>query len=268
MKTTKLRSIAHNKNYALLALIGILLINYMLIGRVNTCLNYMSDNETLVINEVTNNVVDVSDVKKVSLTSIKKKNRKIKKSNIVVSQNKLSGNKTKKNAGVYDTAKGNEIVEYALRFQGLRYVYGGNSLTTGTDCSGFVKLIYAHFGYKLKRGARGQLSNGRAVSKSELKPGDLVFYNSDGGSKVSHVAIYIGNGKIIHESTPKSGCVVASVNCMHYVTARRIINDIVTTTAQTVNNNNDETTTTVISSTITPTTTTETTTTTTVPIKE
>ena len=117
----------------------------------------------------------------------------------------------------------NAIVSYALQFKGNPYVYGGTSLTNGADCSGFVQSIFKHFGIKLPRTASAQAGAGRYVSWGELQPGDLVFYSGNGGKSVSHVAIYIGNSKIIHASTPSGGIKVSSVNMMYKMTARRVI---------------------------------------------
>lgn len=100
--------------------------------------------------------------------------------------------------------KGEEVVEYAKQFLGNPYVYGGNSLTKGVDCSGFTSQIYKNFGIQLQRSSRGQYaSNGYKVSKSEIKPGDLVCYGNNG--IVNHVAIYAGNGQIIHANDAKTG---------------------------------------------------------------
>lgn len=103
----------------------------------------------------------------------------------------------------------NEIINYAKLFVGNPYVYGGNSLTKGTDCSGFTKLIYAHFGYTLPRVAKDQAYIGKKISKSELTAGDIIVYHySNGGG---HVGIYIGNGKMIHAGTSKTGITIANV---------------------------------------------------------
>ena len=123
----------------------------------------------------------------------------------------------------YNAVTGNAIVEYAKRYLGLRYVSGGYSLTSGTDCSGFTKLIYKEFGVNLSRVVSGQIKSGTYVSKSDLQKGDLVFYSS-GGSKATHVAIYVGNGSVIHESNHRDGVKYSSVNMMRYITARRVIN--------------------------------------------
>ncbi|MGL4738393.1 MAG: C40 family peptidase [Cellulosilyticaceae bacterium] len=100
-----------------------------------------------------------------------------------------------------------EIIDYAKQFLGTKYVPGGNSLTKGVDCSGFTSQVFKKFGINLKRSSRDQYtSNGVKVAKSELEPGDLVFYGYNGS--VSHVAIYIGDGEIIHASTGVRGVVV------------------------------------------------------------
>lgn len=104
------------------------------------------------------------------------------------------------------TAKGREIVNYALKFVGNKYVYGGNSLTNGIDCSGFTKQIYEKFGYNFagNRSASSQSRNvGYEVNESDRQPGDLIFYTK--GGRVSHVAIYMGNNKIVHASNSRDG---------------------------------------------------------------
>lgn len=122
---------------------------------------------------------------------------------------------------------GQQAVEYAMQYLGVPYVWGGNG-PKSFDCSGFSKYVYAHFGYDLNRTASSQLSNGVSVSRSELQPGDLVFFNNRRVSTpVSHVGIYIGNGQFIHAST-NSRCVEISNLSGHYlntyVYARRIFN--------------------------------------------
>lgn len=109
-------------------------------------------------------------------------------------------------APVEKISTGEKVVAYAKQFIGTPYVTGGNSLTNGVDCSGFTQQVYKNFGVSLQRSSRSQYaSNGYAVSKSDLKPGDLVFY---GYSSVSHVAIYVGNSQVIHAPVPgKSVCI-------------------------------------------------------------
>lgn len=97
-----------------------------------------------------------------------------------------------------------ELLNYAKKFLGNPYVFGGNSLTNGIDCSGFVKQIYAKFGYtSLARHSGTQAQGGTAITRSELKPADLIFYGS--GGTINHVAIYMGDGKIIHASNRRDG---------------------------------------------------------------
>ena len=125
-----------------------------------------------------------------------------------------------------DSALGAQIVAYAKQFLGRLYVWGGNG-PNSFDCSGFTKYVYAHFGYTLNRTASAQLSNGVSVSRSELQPGDLVFfYNGRVSTPVSHVGIYVGDGQFIHASTNTYAVQYDSLYSNHYnntyVYARRI----------------------------------------------
>lgn len=108
-----------------------------------------------------------------------------------------------------------------MNFVGNPYVYGGTSLTRGADCSGFIQTIYRNFGYSLPRTSGEQSRAGRAVSLSSLQPGDILYYTS--GGSVNHVAIYIGNGKVVHASNPRDGIKVSSYNYRTPAGARRII---------------------------------------------
>ncbi len=111
------------------------------------------------------------------------------------------------------SALGEEIVTYAKKYLGGPYVYGGNNLNTGVDCSGFSSQIMKHFGIYLERSSRAQYSaNGYRVSEAEIQPGDLVFYGSN-GVNIDHVAIYAGNGQIIHASDSRTGIKMSS---LHY----------------------------------------------------
>lgn len=98
------------------------------------------------------------------------------------------------------------IVDFALQFVGNPYVYGGTSLTNGADCSGFVMSVFAEFGYELPRVAAAQCSASEKKSVADIEAGDLVFYG-DGG--IDHVALYIGDGKIVHASTAATGIKVS-----------------------------------------------------------
>ena len=112
-------------------------------------------------------------------------------------------------APVPSSSVGQAIVDEALKYVGCPYVYGGNSLTNGTDCSGFTMLILAKFGYSLPHTATGQSYLGSEVSISALEPGDLVFYDHGTGS-IEHVAIYMGGGQIVHASTPATGIMISN----------------------------------------------------------
>ncbi len=100
------------------------------------------------------------------------------------------------------------LVQYACQFVGNPYVWGGTSLTNGADCSGFVLAIYAKYGISLPHSSAAQAGYGTRISASDAQPGDLFFYGS--GSSISHVAIYIGNGQIVHASNKKTGIKISS----------------------------------------------------------
>ena len=125
-----------------------------------------------------------------------------------------------------NSSMGQQIVDYAKQFLGVPYVYGGNG-PSSFDCSGFTSYIYRHFGYTLNRTASTQLSNGVAVSKSELQPGDLVFFRYNTSYPASHVGIYIGNGQFIHASTNKYQVQIDQLLTGHYanvyIAGRRIL---------------------------------------------
>ena len=92
---------------------------------------------------------------------------------------------------------GEQVVEFAKKYLGYKYKYGGSSPETGFDCSGFTTYVYAHFGYKLNRTAAGQTQNGIGVPWEELLPGDLLIF-SNSSQTYGHVGIYIGDGYFIH----------------------------------------------------------------------
>ena len=117
------------------------------------------------------------------------------------------------------------IVNYALQYIGNPYVYGGESLTRGADCSGFTMKVYAHFGYSLSHGSSAQSGEGREISISSIRPGDLLFYKR--GGRINHVTMYIGNGKVVHASNsapyPKGGIKISGINYRTPCKAVRII---------------------------------------------
>lgn len=144
-------------------------------------------------------------------------------SNKTTTAKKSTTSTTNKTTNVSSNKKlGTQIASYAKQFVGNPYVHGGTSLTKGADCSGFTQSVFKHFGIKLPRTASSQAKVGKKVSFSELEPGDLVFY-SNGGSRISHVAIYIGNGKIVHAQTPRLGIGITTYKIMTRVTARRVV---------------------------------------------
>lgn len=120
-----------------------------------------------------------------------------------------------------NTGLASEIVNYAMQFVGNPYVYGGNSLTSGTDCSGFTSLVFKHFGITLDRTAAGQAYNGKAVSISDIRPGDLVLHGYDG--VIIHAALYIGNNQVVHALNENTGIVVTDYRIMPIISVRRVL---------------------------------------------
>lgn len=120
---------------------------------------------------------------------------------------------------------GSRIASYAQQFVGNPYRYGGNSLTSGIDCSGFTQQVMAKFGYSISRTSSSQSGDGRAVSTSNLRAGDLVFYGN--GGSIDHVALYIGGGQVVHASNsapyPRGGIKISNVNYRTPICARRVI---------------------------------------------
>lgn len=135
-----------------------------------------------------------------------------------VGTSKMDEMNNKKNATLSEEEKSSlrvQVAEFSKRFVGNPYVYGGTSLTNGADCSGFTMSIYANFGYALPRGSYDQAYIGSPVSESQLLPGDLVVYTG-------HVGIYVGDGMMVHASTPEGGIKYAPMYA-GYRTYRRII---------------------------------------------
>lgn len=112
-------------------------------------------------------------------------------------------NSTSSNAPVSNSGSGSAIANFALKFVGNPYVYGGTSLTNGADCSGFTQSVFANFGISIPRTSSAQSGSGRSVSIGSVQPGDLIFYASNG--RVNHVAMYIGGGQVVHASNPRTG---------------------------------------------------------------
>jgi uncharacterized protein YgiM (DUF1202 family) len=116
-----------------------------------------------------------------------------------------------------------DLCQYAKEFLGNPYVWGGTSLTNGADCSGFVLSIFKKYGVSLPHSSRAQANCGTTISVSEVQPGDLIFYGK--GSTINHVAIYIGNGQVIHASSPKTGIRISNMSYRTPVKAVRILQD-------------------------------------------
>lgn len=114
------------------------------------------------------------------------------------------------------------MVSYACQFVGNPYVWGGTSLTNGADCSGFVLSVYANYGVSLPHSSKAQANCGTRISASEAQPGDLFFYGS--GSSISHVAIYIGNGQIVHASNKRTGIKISNAYYRTPICVVRILN--------------------------------------------
>ena len=136
-----------------------------------------------------------------------------------------SGKKNSANDGAAGSKSGSvsskraQIANYAVQFVGNRYVYGGTSLTNGTDCSGFTMSVMAKFGVSLPHNSGAQSGSGKSITSSQMRPGDLVFYSGSGG--INHVALYIGNGQVCHASNARSGIKISTWN---YRTPAKIVN--------------------------------------------
>ncbi len=134
------------------------------------------------------------------------------------SSSKKNNSSKKENTSSYQAptgSNGSAVATFACQFVGNPYVWGGESLTNGADCSGFIKAVYAKFGVSLPHSSYSLRSVGYKVSESEMQAGDIVCYSG-------HVAIYIGNGKIVHASNKKDGIKISKYNYQKVLTVRRI----------------------------------------------
>ena len=146
----------------------------------------------------------------------------IKEQEEIIRKEQEEANKKPNYSGGQDV-RGEVLVKYALQFVGNPYVWGGNSLTNGCDCSGFVHEIYEYFGYNLVRYSMSFAYEGVPVSLENIKPGDIVVYERN-SSGIGHVAIYAGNGKIIEAQSSKAGITDnRSVTCRKIVAIRRVL---------------------------------------------
>ena len=125
-------------------------------------------------------------------------------------EGKTNTNKVQSSSVSNHSSLRNKIVNYALRFEGNPYVWGGTSLTRGADCSGFTQSVLENFGINIPRTSRAQAASGRRVDLDDIKPGDLIFYRRNG--RINHVALYIGNGKVIGAKSSREGIKITNYN--------------------------------------------------------
>ena len=114
-----------------------------------------------------------------------------------------------------------KILNYSKKFLGVQYVWGGSS-PNGFDCSGFVKYVFDNFGITLNRVAKDQATQGTYIGKGELRPCDLVFFDTDGGGEINHVGIYIGDGRFIQASSGRSKVIISDITTGFYAKAFRL----------------------------------------------
>lgn len=137
------------------------------------------------------------------------------------SGNSGSNSSSNSDGSVIGSGNGSAIASYALQFVGNPYVYGGSSLTHGTDCSGFSQSVFRKFGISLPRTSGEQSGVGKKISVSSARAGDLIFYAKNG--HVNHVAICIGGGRVVHASNPSTGITTSNIGYRTPYCARRVI---------------------------------------------
>lgn len=141
-------------------------------------------------------------------SSSSKASKSTSSSKSTTSSRKSSSSGSSNGTTVKGSGSGSAVASYALQFVGNPYVWGGSSLTSGADCSGFVMAVYAHFGVSLPHSSSSQAGYGTSVSLSNVQPGDLVFYGKGG---INHVAIYIGGGRVVHAKGKQYGITTDAV---------------------------------------------------------
>lgn len=166
---------------------------------------------------------DFADVEEVYPEAVSREQEEAEEAARKAEQEAKKAEQTKKtdskgsSSGSSGTSAGQAVANYALQFVGNPYVWGGSSLTNGTDCSGFTMAVYANFGISLPHYTGAQQSCGTAVaSLAEAQPGDLILYSG-------HVAIYLGNNQIVHASNPRSGITTGTATYRNIVAIRRVL---------------------------------------------
>ena len=149
--------------------------------------------------------------------------------NTSAEEDKQTSLNTDNNSTTTMSNKGQEIADFAKQYVGYRYVYGGSTPKGGFDCSGLTMYVYKQFGINLPHSATAQSKIGTKVEKSNIQPGDLVFFSDYRTYKgIGHVGIYIGDNKFVHASTEKTGVITSSLTSgsyvKRYVTATRLTN--------------------------------------------
>ena len=167
----------------------------------------------------------LSDTKKEEKTTSRGATTSRKAQTPTKTETKTEKTKQEKSSNPAVSGKGSTVVETAKKYLGAKYVYGASG-PNSFDCSGFTSYVFKLHGVSLSRTAKGQYSNGTAVSRANLQPGDLVMFGPS-ASGINHVGIYIGGGKIIHAENPSSGVTIDTINSgyynKNYVGARRVI---------------------------------------------
>lgn len=169
-------------------------------------------------------IADASALAKKYAKTIKQQNQFIASEEARIAAEKAAAESAANSGGVTGNANpnystnvsGQDVVDYASQFVGNPYVYGGTSLTNGCDCSYFTKACFGHFGISLPRTSYAQRSSGQAVSYANAKAGDIICY-------AGHVAIYMGNGKIVHAANSKSGICYGNATYRDIITVRRVL---------------------------------------------
>lgn len=137
-------------------------------------------------------------------------------------------NQLNESLSVQNSGGNQSVVDYAMQFLGYNYVVGGKNPSTGFDCSGFTRYVFANFGYSLGSTAASQNSIGTEIARENLQPGDLILFYDDAKTKIGHTGIYISNGDFIHSANPSRGVVIDNINTSKYyntrfITARRVV---------------------------------------------